>query len=250
MTTSTSASGTHQALAAPPAPAADAARRTWRRLDERALVLLGAALVALHVADDRFLQPPAGTSATDHLAGGLVPMALLAAAAWCHGRARAGWRGLIALSAGVFGAVIGALEAGYYSVAIGPTGDDFTGLLAIPAGLLLVGVGAATLWRSRRRDGSLRRRVLRRALLGAAGVVAGGWLGGCAGVDDGGTGVPGAGAIDGGAGSRRNRSRNWSSRNRGVFSLRSTLAICPCSVRCALTNVRKPPSGLHANAPE
>ena len=172
MTTSTSASGTHQALAAPPAPAADAARRTWRRLDERALVLLGTAVVALHVADDRFLQPPAGTSATDHLAGGLVPIALLAAAAWCHGRARAGWRGLIALTAGVFGAVIGAIEAGYYSVAIGPTGDDFTGLLAIPAGLLLVGVGAATLWRSRRRDRSLRRRVLRRTLLGAAGFVA------------------------------------------------------------------------------
>jgi fermentation-respiration switch protein FrsA (DUF1100 family) len=38
-------------------------------------------------------------------------------------------------------------------------------LLAIPAGLLLVVVGAATLWRTRRRDDSLPRRYLRRSLL-------------------------------------------------------------------------------------
>ena len=51
------------------------------------------ALVALHVVDDSFLQPPAGTTAADHLAGGLVPLALLAAAAWAHGRVRAGGAG-------------------------------------------------------------------------------------------------------------------------------------------------------------
>ena len=96
-------------------------------------------LVALHVADDSFLQPPAGTSATDHLASGLVPVALLAAAAWGYGRVRAGWRGVLALAMGIFGVGIGALEAGYYTAAVGPSGDDFTGLLAIPAGLLLVG---------------------------------------------------------------------------------------------------------------
>ena len=151
--------------------AADAPRRWRRRRDEHALVLLGTAIVGLHVADDRFLQPPAGTSAADHLVSGLVPLTLLALAAWGHGRVRAGWRGLLAIAVGVFGAGIGVIEAGYYTVAAGPSGDDFTGLLAVPAGLLLVGSGVATLWRSRKRAGSLRRRVARRALLGAAGVL-------------------------------------------------------------------------------
>src|SRR5688500_10833339 len=151
-------------------PASRPARSRLR--DVSSLFLLGSALVALHVADDRFLQPAAGTSAADHLVSGLVPLALLAAAAWGYGRVRAGWRAVLALVVGVFGVGIGALEAGYYTVAVGPSGDDFTGLLAIPAGLLLVGVGAVTLWRSRRREGSMLRRVIRRALLLVAAVLA------------------------------------------------------------------------------
>ena len=145
--------------------------RRWR--DERSLLLVGTAAVALHVADDNFLQPPAGTSAVDHLAGGLVPLALLAAAAWGFGRVRAGWRAVLALSVGIFGIGIGAIEAGYYTTAVGPSGDDFTGLLAIPAGALLVGLGAWRLWRSRRRTGRIWRRVLRRGLLVVAAVLAG-----------------------------------------------------------------------------
>jgi hypothetical protein len=155
-------------------PTKPAAARHWWRLprDERSLLLLGTALVALHVVDDSFLQPPAGTSAADHLAGGLVPLALLAAAAWAYGRVRAGSRGLLAIIVGVFGVGVGALESGYYTTAVGPSGDDFTGLLAIPAGLLLIGVGVVTLWRSRRRDGSLLRRGVRRGLLVVAGMLA------------------------------------------------------------------------------
>ncbi len=164
MTTTTSTSSPTTA------PAPHPPRR--RLLAERSLFLLGTALVALHVVDDRFLQPPAGTSAADHLVSGLVPVALLAAAAWGYGRVRAGWRGVLALSVGVFGLGIGVLEAGYYTLAVGPSGDDFTGLLAIPAGLLLLGVGAVTLWRSRRRDGSMFRRVTRRALLVVAAALA------------------------------------------------------------------------------
>ena len=44
----------------------------------------------------------------------------------------------------------------YYTREVGPSGDDFTGLLAIPAGLLLLGLGAVTLWRTRRTDGGHR----------------------------------------------------------------------------------------------
>src|SRR5215216_1144155 len=101
-------------------------------------VFLGAtAVVGLHLVDDNYLQPAAGTSAFDHLASGLVPLALLVLGGWFYLRVRAGARALIAIAIGIFGVMIGGFEAGYYSVAIGPSGDDYTGLLAIPAGLVL-----------------------------------------------------------------------------------------------------------------
>ena len=53
---------------------------------------------------------------------------------------------------------------------MGASGDDYTSLLSIPAGLLLIGVAIATLWTSRKRDGSRPRRYARRALLGVAGL--------------------------------------------------------------------------------
>src|SRR4051812_21979580 len=40
------------------------------------------AVLALRVVDDRFLGPEPGTSATDHLVSGLVPLALLGLVAW------------------------------------------------------------------------------------------------------------------------------------------------------------------------
>ena len=149
----------------PPTPTQTVATRSrWLPRDERSLFLLGTALVALHVLDDTLLQPPAGTTAADHLVGALVPIALLAAAARVFGRVRAGWRAVLALSIGVFGIGIGAIEAGYYTTAVGPSGDDFTGLLAIPAGALLVALGLWRLWQSRRRTGPLWRRIVRRSM--------------------------------------------------------------------------------------
>ena len=59
---------------------------------------------------------------------------------------------------------MGVGEAGYYTRENGPSGDDYTGLLAIPAGFLLIGIGLMTLWKSRK-GGSVVRRYLRRALL-------------------------------------------------------------------------------------
>jgi uncharacterized protein len=60
----------------------------------------------------------------------------------------------------------------HYTNTVGPSGDDYTGLLTIPAGLLLLGLGAVTLWRTRRVEGHRAWRYARRVLLGAAGVVA------------------------------------------------------------------------------
>jgi dienelactone hydrolase len=130
---------------------------------EAGLARLGLALVALHVADDRWLQPNPGTSAGDHLVGGLVPLVLLGAALASYPRLRAGARALVALTAGFFGVLFGT-EAAYYTSQVGPSGDDYTGLISIAAGLLLLGVGGVTLWTWRRRDDSRRRRYTRRGL--------------------------------------------------------------------------------------
>jgi hypothetical protein len=128
------------------------------------------AVVALHVADDNFLQPNPGTSPVDHLFSGLVPLALLAAAAVSYGRARTGVRATLAFLVGFFGVLIGT-EAAYYTLNGGPSGDDFSGIVAILAGLLLLVVGSTTLWRSRRTDDRPIRRYLRRAAFSAGALV-------------------------------------------------------------------------------
>ena len=143
-------------------------RGGWSR--ETVVFLIGLALIALHVVDDNYLQPQPGASPSDHLVSGLVPLALLGLAAWAHPRLRGGRRGALALTVGALG-VAGGLEGFHYAREVGPSGDDFTGLLCLPAGMLLVGLGAVTLWRTRRTDGSLWWRYPRRALLGVAGLV-------------------------------------------------------------------------------
>jgi fermentation-respiration switch protein FrsA (DUF1100 family) len=137
---------------------------------ERAIVLLATGLIALHVVDDSFVQPQPGTSATDHLVSGLVPLGLLGLAAWAYPRLRAGWRAILALGLGIFGIAVGS-EGWYYAREVGASGDDYTGLLAIPAGLALLGLGTLTLWRSRRLDEPLWRRYGRRGLIVAASLI-------------------------------------------------------------------------------
>jgi hypothetical protein len=146
-----------------------AARRS-RLLTETVVARVAIGAIALHVADDSFFQPQPGTSAGDHLVSGLVPLAVLALAAWAYPRLRAGFRATIALLLGIFGIVAG-VEAVYYTTKDGPSGDDFTGLLSIPAGIVLLAVGVVTLWRSRKTADSRRRRYLRRSLI-AVGTVA------------------------------------------------------------------------------
>jgi uncharacterized protein len=128
------------------------------------------ALIGLHIADDNFIQPPAGTSASDHLASGLVPLALLALAVWAFPRLSGGRRGALALVLGPLGVVSG-IEAAHYTNQVGASGDDFTGLLAIPAGVLLIGLGVVTLFRTRRTGGNHAWRYARRGLFGFAGLL-------------------------------------------------------------------------------
>jgi hypothetical protein len=143
-------------------------------LTETGLARLAFAVGALHVVDDNFLQPQPGTSAGDHLVGGLIQTSLFVLFAWVYPRLRAGARATLALGVGVFMVVMGASEAGYYMRERGLSGDDYTGILLIPAGVLLVGIGFVTFWRSRK-GGRLVWRYARRALL-AVGLLVGAYF--------------------------------------------------------------------------
>jgi uncharacterized protein len=134
---------------------------------ERTAFRIAVAVVAAHVVDDTLVQPPSGTPAGDHLVSAAVPVALLALLAWAYPRLSGFARGALALGLGPIAIAIG-IEGAYYTNAVGPSGDDFTGLLALAAGVVLVGLGAVTLWRTRRTEGTLLWRYPRRALLAVA----------------------------------------------------------------------------------
>ncbi len=134
---------------------------------EVAVARLAIGAVALHMADDNFVQPNPGTSAGDHLASGLVPLAILAVVGVLYPRLGAGVRASLALTVGAIAITFGV--PGAYSLMHGSTsGDDYTGLLAIGAGAVLLVGGAVTLWKARRSSGSRGRRYLRRALAAVA----------------------------------------------------------------------------------
>jgi uncharacterized protein len=121
-------------------------------------------VIALHVADDNFIHPEPGTSIGQHLVSGLVPLVLLGVAAWAYPRLRGGYQGLLAVVLGILG-IVGGIEAVHYTSTVGASGDDYTGLLSIPAGLVLIGLGAVTLFKTRRVTNHHAWRYGRRALL-------------------------------------------------------------------------------------
>jgi len=118
-------------------------------------------LLAVHVVDESFVQPRAGTSASDHLASALIPVAILVIAATIAGQSRAGVAATIAVVFGSLGVIAGAVDA---------TQHDGRVLLSAPAGLALLFIGVASLWNNRRRDETVARRTVRRLLLAAVAV--------------------------------------------------------------------------------
>lgn len=131
--------------------------------NEVALVRLAIGAVALHVLDDSFLQPAPGTSAVDHLASGLVPLASLAVAAALYAHLRAGLRATLAMTLGAIAISFG-VPGLYYLLDGTASGDHYSGLASLVAGLVLVLSGPVTLWKARRTGGSRWRRYIRRVL--------------------------------------------------------------------------------------
>jgi dienelactone hydrolase len=146
------------------------ARRLARMPSPTTTVARGAlGVMALHIADDSFIHPAAGTSASDHLVSGLVPILVLGLAAWAWDRVRPGVAATAGLLLGLFGMTLAA-EALYFWRETGLSGDDASGLAAGAAGAALVVTSAVVLWTTRRRSARLAWRYPRRALLGAAGL--------------------------------------------------------------------------------
>jgi hypothetical protein len=101
-----------------------------------------------------------------------VPVALAVLVAVAYPRLRAGARAAVALTAGALMAVAGVADGARHVVVDRLAGDDLTAILAGLAGVVLIALGAAVLWRTRRLDERLPRRYLRRALIGAAAALA------------------------------------------------------------------------------
>jgi fermentation-respiration switch protein FrsA (DUF1100 family) len=142
--------------------------RSSTRSTEAVLFAAAAAVVAVHAAVDSFIGPEPGTEPSDHLARGLVTLALLGLAAAVYPRLRAGAQAAVAATLGVLaleGAVLAVIDAGK----TGPRGEDWTGFLLGPVGVVLLALAGTLAWRSRKPG---RRRWLRRTGLAAFTIVA------------------------------------------------------------------------------
>ena len=117
----------------------------WR--DDVSLARIGLAAVGLHLFDDAFIQPEAGTSAGDHLVSGGAMLALLALFAVLYPRLRQANPRLAGVERGPAGVWGGTGRSRLPDQTHdGPSGSDFTGLVAAMGGLLLVLVGVALIW--------------------------------------------------------------------------------------------------------
>jgi len=141
---------------------------------ERAPAVFAAAsaLVALHAVADAFLAPEQGTRWSEHLVPGLGTLAVLVGVVVAFRFVRPGLRAVPALVLGVL-AIEGAALAVVDAHNVGVRGDDWTGFLLAPAGLVLCLLGVDLLWRSRKPG---RLRWLRRTGLALAAVVGAYWV--------------------------------------------------------------------------
>ena len=137
------------------------------------LVFSGAtAVLAVHVAVDSFIAPEPGTAPGDHVVGGAASLAVLTFAAVVTRGFPKGGRGALATVLGAL-ALEGAALAVADARAVGPRGEDWTGFLLCPIGVLLVASATTLLWRSRKAG---RHRYVLRAGITVAAFLAAYWL--------------------------------------------------------------------------
>ena len=109
----------------------------------------GATVVALlHAVDDAFLNRQPGVGPGQHALAAAISLAAGVGAIVVFPRLRPGLRAGIALVFGVFAIVNGGLHVAHISVD-GAAASDYTGVLAVAAGVVLVGLGLVIPFRHR-----------------------------------------------------------------------------------------------------
>ena len=133
------------------------------------LVFMGAAAVlAAHILTLTVIAPRAGTTAHDHILATVVPLGLLVLGAWLFPRLGRAGQAAISLVLGVVTSVGGFVAL---SGAAGAA-SSWTGILLVPAGIALFGLGVWLLVKARRRGGHR----LLRALLLAVAIILGAYI--------------------------------------------------------------------------
>jgi fermentation-respiration switch protein FrsA (DUF1100 family) len=129
-----------------------------REWDRETLVFRGATAVALlHAIDDAFLNRQPGVDWDQHALAAAIALAAGVAAIVGFPRLRPGFRAAISIIFGVLAIVNGVLHAAHISVD-GPAASDYTGVLALFAGLALVVLGLAIPFHHRGEGAATRRR--------------------------------------------------------------------------------------------
>ena len=129
-------------------------------------------LLVVHAAVDSLIASEPGTGPEQHLVRATATTAVVVAAISLYARLPAGGRAAIE---GVVGVL--ALEAAMLAIAdaraSGARGEDWSGFLLLPVGLLLLASATTRLWQSRKPGGKPR---LRRVGIAFAAILAGYWL--------------------------------------------------------------------------
>ena len=135
-----------------------------------ALVFSGAVVVALaHAFDDAFLLNTAGVPLTQHALAAAFALAASVLAIVRYGSLRPGLRSTVAFVFGVLAAINGGRHA-HHILNVGVTANDVTGILALAAGVVLIGLAAWIPWRHRGQGAATpaRRWAIRIAVIPAA----------------------------------------------------------------------------------
>jgi dienelactone hydrolase len=121
---------------------------TPRRSGEAMVFTIALALALVHALDDAFAHRGAGLGVGQHVLPALIAIGACVAAVVAFPSLRPGLRAALAFSFGGLALVNGMLHVAHVGQH-GAAGSDVTGVLAVAAGLVLLGLAVAIPWRHR-----------------------------------------------------------------------------------------------------
>jgi len=128
------------------------------RTGEALVFSVATVLILVHALDDAFLHRGPGLGISQHALAGGISAAACVAAVLAFPSLRPGLRSALAFAFGGLACVNGVFHLAHV-VDYGPAGSDLTGVLAVGAGVLLLGLAVAIPWRHRG-EGTARSRVV------------------------------------------------------------------------------------------